>query len=219
MTRLLSLAAAALVLLATASPAWAQGSLSGRAMGQVLDQSGRAIKGAIVRATNRQAYPPEITSTTDDKGRFAMIGLRTGVWTFSIEAPGYVTFTGSYPMRANTPPPPFRVSLERTLEPIPGALPRDIDEQLSRAQALRNEGRFDQALDAYQSIYQKHPKLTTLNLVIGSVYQQKAEREADAAARQALYDRAVAAYSEVIKSDPETSAAEEAAAQIQSLKK
>jgi hypothetical protein len=41
------------------------------------------------------------------------------------------------------------------------------------------EGRFDQAISAYQSIQAKNPKLTALNLVIAGVYRQKAEREQD----------------------------------------
>jgi hypothetical protein len=38
--------------------------------GVVRDLSGKPIKGASVRAVNPEAYPPELTSATDDKGRF-----------------------------------------------------------------------------------------------------------------------------------------------------
>ena len=114
---------------------------------------------------------------------------------------------------------PLRFTLRRLPEPIPGALTRDVSDQLSAAQALRAEGRFDQALSAYQSIQSKNPKLTTLNLLIADAHRQKGDRETDGAARQASYERAIAAYSEVIKTDPGTSAAAEATAQIQTLTK
>src|SRR5689334_12046473 len=64
----------AIAVLALASVAHAQ---TGRVFGVVKDAGGKPIKGAIVRAVNASAIPREFTSTTDDKGRFAMLGLRT----------------------------------------------------------------------------------------------------------------------------------------------
>ena len=196
--RRLHLIMAALMLACLAAPAAAQ---QGRATGSVVDASGRPIKGATIRASNREAYPPLLTAATDDKGRWAIIGLRGGVWTFRAEAPGYLPSEGTVPIRVGTPGPPMRFGLQRSPEPIPGALSKDIDSELGAAQALRNEGRYDQALSAYQSIQTKHPKLTALNLVIGGVYRQQAEREQDTTARQALYGRAIASYGELIKAD------------------
>ena len=219
MRRIRLIMAAVLGVAAFALPAAAQSTLSGRLTGSVIDTSGKALKGAVITASNKDAYPPQLTSTSDDKGRFAMIGLRAGVWTVSVEAPGFLAVSGSMPIRTGTPPPPFRVVLERTPEAIPGALVSDIGSQLNQAQTLRAEGRLDQALAAYQSIHSKNPKLTTINLVIAGLYRQKGDGETDATAKQAMYDRAISTYSEVVKSDPDSSAAAEASAQIQSLKK
>ena len=58
-----SLAFAA-VLICLAVPALAQ---TARASGTVKDTSGKTMKGATVRAMNKDAYPSQITSTTDDK--------------------------------------------------------------------------------------------------------------------------------------------------------
>jgi tetratricopeptide (TPR) repeat protein len=207
---------AALLLACTAVPAFAQ---TGRAMGTVIDPGGRPIKGAIVKASNEDAALSEITAATDDKGRWAMIGLKAGVWTFSIEAPGFATTMGMLPIRSGTAPPPLQFLLQRAPEQIPGTLARDIDDQLKSAQALRDGGRLDQAISAYQSIQAKNPKLTTVNLVLAGLYVQKASGEAAGAARQALYDRALAAYSELLKTDPGSSAAALAAAQIRDMQK
>jgi hypothetical protein len=217
--RRVHLIVAAAVMLLVAGSASAQMALSGRVSGLITDTAGRPIKGATMKAANPDAIPPEITTTTDDRGRFGMIGLRSGVWTFTIEAPGYASSTGTMPLRAGSPPPPMRIVLERTPEPIPGALAKDIDDQLREAQALRVAGRLDQALSAYQSIQAKNTKLTTLHLVIADLYREKAAREQDGQARQALYDRAVASYEEILRADPGSFAASEAAAQIQSMKK
>ena len=74
MRRILTFATLALALAAAASAQTA-----GRITGTIKDPDGKPIKGATVRATN-DAVNARITSTTDDKGRFAMIGVRTGRW-------------------------------------------------------------------------------------------------------------------------------------------
>jgi hypothetical protein len=196
--RLLHLIVGAVVVAGLAMPAAAQ---TGRATGSVVDVDGDPIKGAVVRATNPQSARAEITSTTDERGRFAMIGLRAGVWGFVAEAPGYLPMEASVPIRAATAGPPLRFVLQRAPVPIPGALTRNIGEDLERAQTLRTQGRLDQALQAYESIKHDNPRLTTLNLVIGGVYRQQAAAAQDDGRRRALFQRAVAAYTEVLKAD------------------
>src|SRR5579862_6142380 len=77
---------AALFVTAWTGSAWAQRGVLG---GIVRDESGQTIKGATVRGQNPDATPGAFTTTTDDKGRFAVIGLRTGQWTIVVEAPGF----------------------------------------------------------------------------------------------------------------------------------
>jgi tetratricopeptide (TPR) repeat protein len=190
--------AAASLAVGLSVPAAAQ---TGRAVGSVTDTAGKAIKGATIQASNREAYPSQVTSTTDDKGRFGMIGMRAGVWQFTAAAPGYESTEVSVPIRSATAGPPMRFVLQRSPEPIPGALAKDIDTELSAAAAMRDQGRIDQALVMFQEIQNKNAKLSTLNLVIGDLYRQKAERETDGTARQALYERAITAYNDVLKTD------------------
>ena len=190
--------ALAVVTLALAGAAEAQ---TGRVSGTVKDTAGKPIKGATVRAINTEASPREFTSTTDDKGRFAMLGLRTAVtWHFVTEAPGFFAYEGDALVRSQ-PGAPFAVVLRRDPGPLPGALVKDIQEQLASANALRDEGRVDQAISAYQSIQTRNPKLTTLNLVLAATYRDKAERESDPTARVALLEKAVTAYTDLLKDD------------------
>ena len=189
--------AAVLMTLGFAATAAAQG----RVMGVVQDTNGRPIKGATVRATNPETSSREWTAATDDRGRFVLLGLRINPnWKFIAEAPGFFPSEGTAQVRSNFGPP-MTFNLRRDPGPIPGALVRDIQEQIEAARALRDAGRYDQALAAYQSIQAKNPKLTSVNLVIADVYRQKAEQEHDVPARLALLERASAAYDEVLKSD------------------
>lgn len=180
-----------------AAPALAQ---SARAGGVVRDSGGKPIKGATVIATNPDAFPSELTSATDDKGRWAMIGLRSGTWTFVAQAPGFVTVQTPTAVRA-AGTPPLTFTLVRDPGPIPNALDRDITQQLQVAATQRDQGRLDQALASYQDIRTKNPKLTAVNLVMADVYRRKAAQEPDPAAKQALLAQAADAYNEVLKVD------------------
>jgi tetratricopeptide (TPR) repeat protein len=171
-----------------------------RAAGSVRDVDGKPIKGATIRATNPEAYPPQVVSTSDDRGRWAMIGMRIGTYGFVVEAPGFLPVQASATVRTAAAAP-MVFTMARDPGPIPGALPSNIQAQLSAASMLRDQGRLDQAISAYQEIRVKNPKLTSVNMVIGSVYRQRASQEADPAARRTWLDRAIESYSEVLKSD------------------
>ena len=173
---------------------------SARAIGTVKDTSGRPIKGATVRAANRDASPSQITSTTDDKGRWAMIGLKTGTWQFTAEAPGFTPVQASAPVRVAAAPP-MGFALARDPGPIPGALDKNVLQSVTAANALRDRGQYDQALAAYQQIREQNPKLTSVTFVVAGLYRKQAASETAPAARRALLDRAIDTYSQLLNDD------------------
>lgn len=184
--RRLQIIAATLMTLGFAAQATAQG----RIMGIVQDANRRPVKGAIIRAINEDAAPREWTSTTDDKGRFVLLGLRLGPdWKFTAEAPGFLPAETVAVVRSAFGSP-LTFTMRRDPGPLPGALARDIQKDLDAAAALRDRGRYDEALAAYEAIHARNPKLTTINLVMAGVYRRKAEQERDEAARRALLERA-----------------------------
>jgi len=246
MGRILVLATLA-VALATAASA----QTAGRITGTIKDPDGKPIKGATVRATN-EAVNAQITSTTDDKGRFAMIGVRSGRWVVVAEAPNFVPLRGTSDVSSSVLPV-LALTLQRDPGPMPGALSKTIAEDLSAAESLRTAGRYDDAIAAYQAIQSKNGRLTAVSLMLATIYREKAAQEKDSAARQALLSRAIAAYTDFLKNDdtnmrarvelgvtqlaagnteaaaksfqdvisanPRTSAAAEAAAHLQEIKK
>jgi hypothetical protein len=171
-----------------------------RASGTVRDTDGKPIKGATIRASNPDAHPPQVVSTTDDKGRWAMIGLRIGSYTFLVEAPGFLPVEAPANVRTAASAP-LAFTLARDPGPIPGALPANIQAQLAAANMLRDQGRLEQAISVYQDIRAKNPKLTSVSLVIGSMYRQRAQQETDPAARRALLERAIESYNQLLAAD------------------
>jgi tetratricopeptide (TPR) repeat protein len=194
MRRTLLLAALALVVAVAAS-----GQTAGRITGTIKDPDGKPIKGATVRATN-EAVNARITSTTDDKGRFAMIGVRSGRWIVVAEAPNFLPLQGTSDVSSSVMPV-LALTLQRDPGPMPGALSKTITDELAAAEALRGAGRFDDAIAAYQTIQSKNTRLTAVGLVVATLYREKAVQEKDAAARQALLARAITAYTDFLKSD------------------
>jgi tetratricopeptide (TPR) repeat protein len=187
------------VMLAVALAAGASAQTAGRITGTIKDPDGKPIKGATVRATN-EAVNARITSTTDDKGRFAMIGVRTGRWAIVAEAPNFLPLQGSADVSSSNLPV-LALTLQRDPGPMPGALAKTIGEDVTAAEALHKAGKYDEAIAAYQSIQSKNTRLTSVNLMLATLYREKAAQEKDATARQALLARAIAAYGDMLKSD------------------
>jgi tetratricopeptide (TPR) repeat protein len=187
-------ALAALMVAALAASAAAQ---TGRVGGTVKDDTGQPIKGATITAENPNASPSSFTATTDDKGRFSIIGLRTGQWTFTAQAPGFLGESGRMQVQTiGQPNPPLTFTLRKGGSgPAPSALgslaAKDLQTELAAADQLYNSQRWDEAIAAYRAILAKVPALTVINLQIAAVYRNKKE-----------YDNAIAAYNELLKTDP-----------------
>lgn len=187
----------ALIALAVLAVAGAAGAQTGRVGGQVKDDTGQPIKGATVTAENPSASPSSFTATTDDKGRFSIIGLRTGDWKFTVQAPGFAPEQGS--MRVQTigaPNPPLSFTLRKGSAgagtgPLGGAAAKDLQADLANADALFTAQKWDEAVAAYRAIMTKAPSLTVINLQIAAAYRNKKD-----------YDAALAAYNDLLKADP-----------------
>jgi tetratricopeptide (TPR) repeat protein len=188
-----------LAVLVLAAAVAASGQTAGRITGTIKDPDGKPIKGATVRATN-EAVNARIASTTDDKGRFAMIGVRSGRWVIVAEAPNFLPIQGTSDVSSSVMPV-LALTLQRDPGPMPGALSKAITEELAAAEALRSAGRYDDAITAYQAIQSKNARLTTVGLVVATLYREKAVQEKDGAARQALLARAIAVYTDFLKGD------------------
>ena len=188
------LSAAALVAaLVMAAPAAAQ---TGRIGGTVRDQQNQPLKGATVTAENPNASPSSFTATTDDKGRYSIIGLRTGPWKITASAPGFAPSSGSVPVRTiGAPMPPVDFVLAPGATGPAGALAgvntKELQAELQKAMDLANGGQHDAAIAAYNAILAKTPALTMINGQIAVVQRLKKD-----------YDGAIASYQKVIAADP-----------------
>jgi Flp pilus assembly protein TadD len=170
---------------------------TGRVGGTVKDETGQPIKGATITAVNPEASPSSFTATTDDKGRFSIIGLKKGNWTFTAQAPGFGPESGKMAVSTlGTPNPPLTFNLKKgggagPASALGGAAAKDLQADLAAAEVDYNGAKYDDAIAKYRAIMAKAPALTVINLQIAAAYRNKKE-----------YDNAIAAYNELLKADP-----------------
>ncbi len=165
-----------------------------RVAGTIKDDSGAPVRGATIVAENPDQTPPRLATTSNDKGQFGFIGVRRGVWTLSVDAPGF----GKVQFRrqvANGRQELIDVRLTRTATPV--ALPldgikaTDIQQQIDRADSLASKGDLDGAILAWRDLLSKVPALTSVHLQIGALYERKPDLE-----------RALASYRQLLAIEP-----------------
>ena len=185
---------AVLLLGGMASTAAAQGGVRG----VIRDSGGEGIPGARIIAESLETSQTR-TTTTNNSGRFAFIGLAGGDWLFVAQADGFREEQGYSAVRRSGEP----ARVEFNLEPDPfnpvapevgvlaGVKSVDILARLRGADRLFDGGDYDGAIEAYQDLLELAPAMTSVNLSIGHAWRAKREPE-----------RARAAYRSALAADP-----------------
>src|SRR5256885_6950163 len=180
----------ALLLSTIAGSAAAQGS---RVVGIVKDETGQHVKGATLSLENPDAIPRNFTATSDDRGRFAVLGLKAGEWSIIAQAPGYLPEATRVQVRVTTPVAPT-FTLRRAPLPPPSVLgnvgAKDLQTELKNADQQFDAQQWDQAIATYKNILARAPALTVLDLQIAAAYRNKKD-----------YDSAIVVYNDLLKSD------------------
>ncbi len=172
----------------------AHASAQARVAGTVVDDAGKAIKAATITALNA-TNGVTFAASTDEKGHFMMLGLRPGEWRFVVSAPGYLPEAGRVQLRSgNNTNPPLTIAIRRSgalMGPLGNVAARDLQAELTAAEALFNQKRWDEAVTAYRTILAKVPSLTAINLQIAAAHRARGD-----------FDAAITAYRDLLRADP-----------------
>ena len=150
---------------------------SGRIIGTIVDDSGKPINGATVEVRNAQATPPVRSSTSDEGGRFGLMGLRSGTWMVMVEAKGHEPTALAIDVQSPRPGTAVTIPLVRitqlqapTFSTVSAtAVMKDLDQ----ADRLLAQGKADEAIALYDAILKRAPALTSLQLAIGRAARTK----------------------------------------------
>ena len=184
----------------------AQGPVA-RVAGTVKDESGKPVSGATITAANPDEAPSVYTTTSDTRGRFGMLGLRRGVWMFTIAAPGFQTVRASGEVQALRPNPPLDIKLIRQLDrltsPTSTLTGAELQAMIDAAEQAATAGKVDVAVAAYRDLLTKVPALTTAFLRIGALLEERGDTAG-----------ALAAYRDLARIEPDNGRAAAAIARL-----
>ena len=148
----------------------------GRIQGVVLDQFGKPIEGATIEAIHLETGYKR-TTKTDKDGKWAILGLGTGMWRIIARAKGYFPgYTEQYVKQLSRNP-----NVTITLRKMSGLEALLTDKKamknLEEGNKLFEEKKYDEALEKFNEILKDYPELFELHINIGNIYYEKGEYE------------------------------------------
>lgn len=178
-----------LVLLSLALALPAQDDLGrGRVSGDVVDESGAKILGALVVVESPRSST-RLETKTDKKGHFAVGGLGTGAWRVTVSKEGYLTVATEVQVSQIKANPPVSLTLKKAAESGTSVSAEIGGGLLDRGNALLKEGRYDEALAAFEEFAAMFPDIYAVRLNIGSAHMEKGDLDRAEAEFRAVLDK------------------------------
>ena len=178
-----------LVLLGLALVLPAQDDLGrGRISGDVVDETGAKVAGALVVVESTRSSTRQDTKT-DKKGHFAVGGLGSGAWRVIASKEGYLSAASEVQVSQIKANPPVLLTLKKASGPAVPPSGEEGRSLLDRGNALLKEGRYDEALVAFEAFAAAFPDIYAVRLNIGSVFMEKGDLDRAEAEFRAVLDK------------------------------
>lgn len=146
----------------------------GRISGDVVDESGVRIAGALVLVESPRSAT-RLEGKTDKKGHFAVGGLGTGAWRVTVSKEGYLSASTDVQVSQLTSGPPVSLTLKKAAGSAASPSAEVGGSLLDNGNALLKEGRYDEALASFEEFAAKFPDIYAVHLNIGSAYMGKGD--------------------------------------------
>jgi tetratricopeptide (TPR) repeat protein len=174
---------------------YTQGQVRGlaRINGKVFDESDNPIINATVtvetiKIAGKKTEDFEKSVNTDDNGVWKMIGLSSGSFKVEVSAPGFIPTSRNIEVSQISVNPPIILKLKRAEEFIDQG--EDSTGIFEEGNAQFEQGKYDEAIDSYQSIVEKNPAAYQIRFNIGNCYREKNELDLAQQEFEAVLDKA-----------------------------
>ncbi|MCJ7644162.1 MAG: tetratricopeptide repeat protein [Candidatus Aminicenantes bacterium] len=171
----------------------AQGGLGrGRISGDIRDESGAPIEGARISAQNL-TVAAVLEGTSDKKGHFAIAGLGTGMWRFTVVKEGYVTLVKELEVRQLKTNPPVDLVMKKVTGMAALQTDNSVLQAFDQGNAFIEEGKYDEAIKIFDEFLAKYPEVYQTRLNIASACLKKGDLVRADAEFKAVLEKAVPA--------------------------
>lgn len=166
-----------LLLFSTVNFVLAQGGRGkGRLKGKVLDENGNPIEDAKIVFTSARYQGVSFETTSDKKGKWAFIGLGSGMWRVSVTAEGYSPAYKETDVKQLKKNPEINIVLKKIDQTAyASSLDRSSLDLFDQGKKFFTEKKYDEAISAFEKFLEKYPEALQVHLNIGSCYMQKNE--------------------------------------------
>jgi tetratricopeptide (TPR) repeat protein len=162
---------------------------TGRVAGTVKDTDGNDVAGATVMA-EMTGTDFQLEATTDEKGRWAILGFRKGNYSFTFTAKGYIPQQFSTQVSGLGKNPNVNVVMEKMTSGQAFAA-GEAAELMKEARGLYDAKDFAGALTKYQEILTTYPDIYQINVYLGNCNRELGN-----------LDEALANYNIVLTEEP-----------------
>lgn len=167
---------------------------TGRIQGTVYGENGQVLYGARIKVQNAR-YKNVLTVTSDQKGRWSLMGLASGPYTITVTLDGYMDRTDQINYKERTKQAfVWDVKLQ-----IKGAAPKaqtNEDEALAvllkTGNQFYDEKQYGKALNAFSQVLEENPKVYPFYVNIANCFREMQDYEKAVASYQTYLDRVVA---------------------------
>ncbi|MCP5107447.1 MAG: tetratricopeptide repeat protein [bacterium] len=147
-----------------------EGSGTGRLIGNVIDKDKKPLEGVKV-TIEYMKFNRKLEKITDDRGRFAFLGLGKGMVRMKAEKEGFVDEGLQFNVSGVKRNPKKIIMMKRVEEIDPNAKSRDTSKNsFSEGLALFKARKFQEALTRFEKFREMQPKLYKIGINIANCY-------------------------------------------------
>ncbi len=163
-----------------------------RVFGYVFDEEGNPIDGVSVKLFSLRAQGG-FTVKTDKDGKWIASWIRGGGWNVDFEKIGYMPKKISINIVTYGKNPEVTVNLKKVEGLV---ITEDMEKDLVRGNELFDQGKYEEAIQAYEKILEEFPEAYIINRNIGNCFFQ-----------QENYEKAEEYYKKILENDPKSTSA------------